>query len=130
MKKNLLILSLCFLTALYSNILASCNEDKYEEELLIEDTNEISFLMQNATVISSYDYTYAFGISQMVIIGERAYINYGANRNKLDGDAVNNTNESCCSIVNLYDMSYRNVSPVTESKKYSDGSNAPSFAFK
>ncbi len=125
MKKNLLILSLCFLTALYSNILASCNEDKYEEELLIEDTNEISSLMQNATVISSYDYTYAFGISQMVIIGDKAYVNFGANKNKLDGDAVNNNNEFCCSEVNLHDMSVNTLTPKVASKKYADGSDAP-----
>ncbi len=141
MKKHLFVFVLSFALTIGCSAFASCgSSDPIYEELPsyeVVDVNDTTIakdssfidatkIMQNATVLSSYDYIYAFGISKMVIIGNKAYVNFGANRNKLDGDAVNNTNESCCSIVNLYDMSYRNVSPVTESKKYSDGSNAPS----
>ena len=140
MKKHLFVFVLSFTLTIGCSAFASCgsNDTLYDElpSNNVVDVNDTTLtkdssivdatqLMQNATVISSYDYTYAFGISQMVIIGNRAYVNYGANKNKLDDDAVNNNNEFCCSEVNLHDMSVNTLTPKVASKKYADGSDAP-----
>lgn len=140
MKKHLFVFVLSFALTIGCSAFASCgSSDPIYEELPsyeVVDVNDTTIakdssfidatkIMQNATVISSYDYIYAFGISKMVIIGNKAYVNFGANKNKLDGDVVNNNNEYCCSEVNLHDMSVNTLKPIVASKKYADGSDTP-----
>ena len=140
MKKHLFVFVLSFALTIGCSAFASCgSSDPLYEELPsyeVVDVNDTTIakdssfidatrIMQNATLLSSYDYIYAFGISKMVIIGNKAYVNFGANKNKLDGDVVNNNNEYCCSEVNLHDMSVNSLKPIVASKKYADGSDAP-----
>ena len=129
MKNKIAVLIILLVATACSTAIASCTKD----DAINSTRNDIRNLtekelatqiMRNAIVVSSYDYVYAFGISKMVIIGERAYINFGANKNKLDGDVVNNNNEYCCSEVNLHDMSVNTLKPIVASKKYADGYDA------
>ena len=140
MKKNLFVFVLSFTLTIGCSAFASCgsSDPLYDEPTSynVVDVNDTTLtkdssfidataIMKNAIVLSDYDYTYAFGISKMVVIGNKAYINYGANKSKLDGDAINNNNEYCCSEVNLHDMSVNTLKPIVASKKYADGSDAP-----
>ena len=130
MKNKIAVLIILLVATACSTAIASCTKDDVIDSTGNETrelTNEelATQIMRNAIVISSYDYIYAFGISKMVIVGNKAYVNYGANRNKLDDDVINNNNESCCSEVNLHDMSINSLKPIVASKKYADGSDAP-----
>lgn len=133
MKNKLSTLIILFVAVMYSTDIASCTNDEAINEVendTIYSTAEdyATQIMKNAIVISSYDYIYAFGISKMVIIGNKAYINYGANKNKLDGDLINNNNEYCCSIINIEDLRTTVLEAKTLSKVFPNGTNAPAKA--
>lgn len=129
MWEKLLSVLLFSIAVINTLALASCgNDDIYTVEngrrnaALEEQATQI---MRNATVVSSFDYSYAFGMSKMVILDNKAYINYAANKYLVDGDKINNNNESCCSVVNIENMSITALFPKTLSKLFYDGT-APS----
>lgn len=115
-----------------SDSLSIYEEDPFYKENNIKDstlTNDSTVIdatdiMRNATVVTSDEYVYAFGITQLVIIGNYAYIKYDGNKNKKDGDIVEHNNESCCSKVNLSNLSVEALNPIVASMKHSDGSDA------
>lgn len=81
-------------------------------------------ILRSAIPISEKKYIYAFGISQSFIIGNKAYVIYGANEHTVDGDAVGYPNVNCMSIVDLFDFSKEGVILTTGTKQYADGSSA------
>lgn len=81
-------------------------------------------IFRDAKPVSSESFLYAFGISQMAIVGHKAYIRYASNENSVDGDTLNNTNVYAMSIVDLFDMSSEIVYPTTGTTKYNDGTTA------
>lgn len=116
MEKSLCIIFLFSFTTLYANTLVSCNNDEYD----VNETKDIelhsNFFLQNATVLSSDEYNYAFGISQFVIVGNFAYVNFWGNKEVLDGDAINNNNEFCCTKININDNKTQIISPSISGK--------------
>ena len=78
-------------------------------------------VMRNAIPISDRKYLYAFGIYQSVIIGDKAYILYVANETKVDADDYTTQNESCLSIVDLFNLSNEIVYPVNGTMQKADG---------
>jgi len=83
-------------------------------------------ILRSAVPISDKEYIYAFGITQQVIIGSKAYVIYGANEHTVDGDAVGYPNVNCMSVVDLFDLSKETVLLTTGTKQYADGSSASS----
>lgn len=81
-------------------------------------------IFRMAKVVSPKQYIYAFGISQQIIIGNKAYVIYAANEHTVDGDAVGYPNVNCMSIVDLFDFSKEDVILTTGTKQYADGSSA------
>ena len=81
-------------------------------------------ILRSAVPISDKEYIYAFGISQQIIIGSKAYVLYGANEHTVDGDAVGYPNVSCMTVVDLFDLSKETVLLTTGTKQYADGSSA------
>ena len=119
-----------FIAAMYSFAILSCTNDEpnYGIENDITGSVEEDFatqIMKNATVVSNYEYVYAFGITQMAIIGNYAYIKYDGNKIIKNGDIVEHDNESCCSKVNLNNFAVEELKPRITGMKYSNGMDVP-----
>lgn len=77
-------------------------------------------IMRSAVPVSEKRFKYAFGMSQMYIVGSKAYVGYAGNESTLDGDSVGYPNEGCCAEVDLFDLSVTTLHPTNGSIKYSD----------
>ena len=86
MKNKIYVIIFLLVATACSTAIASCTKDDVIDSTGNEIRNPIeeemaTQIMRNATVISSNEYVYAFGITQLVIIGNYAYIKYDGNKN-------------------------------------------------
>lgn len=81
-------------------------------------------IFRAAKTISPRNYLYAFGISQQVIIGDKAYVSYAGSTTNLDDDSLNNNNIPTVSVVDLFDLSVEVHTITYGVHHYADGSVA------
>ena len=85
-------------------------------------------IIRSAIPVSLEAYKYAFGMSQLYIIDNKAYVHYAGNRTSVDGDSISAVNEACCAVVNLFDLSFETLNPTRGTTKYSDDTIANPIA--
>jgi hypothetical protein len=81
-------------------------------------------ILRSAVPVSEKRFKYAFGMSQMYIINDKAYVGYAGNEHTVDGDQVGYPNEGVVAEVDLFDLSHRNITPVRNSTSYADSTPA------